>query len=276
MRITLPISLICIGVAIASAFTITVVSFQSIYTVHSIASFLNNSHLKDDQQMTVTQDRNMMMQPLAQTLLNNFFAVNVTVNPVANYLGRPALKVAFTDAYQKYYTANNVVQSGAFQRIPLTRFFYEGTIDVDIAAEPNKYADEFTRAFAGVIFRQQINGASDTVYFRMLNGRLNNPQPPADRLTRAIQYIAPPKWEFSNLREEFPGKYETGADIAAKRWNHLRLVVNNQTVSAYVDYATKPALQVSLLGANAPGWIAFFVDDATDAYFSNLRITNKF
>ena len=223
--------------------------------------------------MTVLQDRNI--SPLAQILMNNVLAKNVTVSPTS-YLGRPALKVAFTEAFQKFYTANNaVVPEHPYFRIPFTRFFYEGIIEVDIAAERNQLADESVRAFAGITFHQQINSAqSETVYLRMTNGRLNNPQPPADRLARAIQYISPPKWKFSDLREQFPGKYEAGADIAEKRWNRLRLVVKNNTVTAYVDNAAKPALQVALLGPNAPGPIALFVDDGTDAYFSNLRITN--
>ena len=221
--------------------------------------------------MTVTQDRNMMMQPLAQTLLNNFFAVNVTVNPVANYLGRPALKVAFTDAYQKYYTANNVVQSGAFLRIPLTRFFYEGTIDVDIAAERNIYADESVRAFAGIAFRKQSNTQYDMVYLRETNGQLNEVVPPGERINRAIQYVSVPKWDFDVLRTQFPGKYEAGAPIAEKRWSHLRLLVKNNTISASVD--GKPIFnQIQLLEKNPAGSIAYWVDVGTDAYFSNLRI----
>ena len=223
--------------------------------------------------MTVLEDRNI--SPLAQLFVNNVLAKNVTVSPTT-YLGRPALKIAFSDAFQKYFEANgrNVADHPYF-RIPFTRFFYEGIIEVDIAAERNQLADESVRAFAGITFHQQIDSdQSDTVYLRMTNGRLNNPQPPAERLARAIQYISPPKWEFFNLREQFPGKYEAGADIAEKRWNHLRLVVKNSSVTAYVDNATKPALQVALLGPNAPGPIALFVADGTDAYFSNLRITN--
>ena len=209
-------------------------------------------------------------------MMNNFLAQNVTVNR-ATYLGRPALKVAFTDAYQKYYTNAGFVQTLAYVGIPFTRRFFEGIIDVDIAAERNKYADESIRAFAGILFRKQAENQGEIVYLRMTNGRLNNPQPePAERLSRAIQYVSPPKWDFLTLRTEYPGKYEAGADIAEKRWNHLRLVVKNNTVSAYIDKAAKPSLQVPLLGTSAPGSIALFVDDSTDAYFSNFRITKIF
>jgi len=242
MRIALTILLICTGVAVSEAFTMSV----------------------DDQEMTMVGEE--------RSMLSDFFVKNVTVNSTT-YLGRPALKLAFTDAYQQYLYTANVANGEAYFRIPLSFNFYEGTIDVDIAAENNQYADDSSRAFAGVIFHQQLNDQSDIVYLRMLNGRLNNPPPPSPRIDRALQYMSLPQWTFDKLREQFPGKYETGADVAEKRWVHLRLVVKNNTVSAFIDYATTPVVQqLPLLGANAPGWVALFVDDATDAYFSNLRI----
>lgn len=211
--------------------------------------------------------------PLAVFIMQQFFSTNVNVSR-ADYLGRPALKVAFTDEYQKNYAINGVVQANAYVRIPLT-YFYEGTIEVDIAAERNSYADEFSRAFAGVAFRLQpdINKETyDVVYLRMTNGLLSNPPPPEPRNVRAIQYISPPNWHFDTLREQFPGQYEAGAKIAEKRWNHLRITVKNNTASVFIDYDPKAVLSVSMLGTRSPGPIAFWVDDATTAYFSNLQI----
>lgn len=208
--------------------------------------------------------------PLAVFVMQYFFTNNVNVDR-AEYLGRPALKVAFTDEYQQ---TNEAAQANAYVTIPLT-YFYEGTIEVDIAAERNSYANEFSRAFAGVAFRSQPDPKKETydlVYLRMTNGLLNNPPPPEDRAVRAVQYISPPKWTFDNLREQFPGKYEAGAKIAEKRWNHLRLTVKNNTVQVFIDYDPTPVLNVPLLGTRAPGPIAFWVDDATTAYFSNLQI----
>ena len=128
----------------------------------------------------LAEERNMLAQ---------FFAKNVTVNP-ATYLGRPALKLAITDAYQQYLNTANIANADAYLRIPFTFNFYDGTIDVDIAAENNKYADENVRAFAGVLFRQQLNGQSDIVYFRMLNGRLNNPPPESTNWSRHSIHVS--------------------------------------------------------------------------------------
>lgn len=212
--------------------------------------------------------------PLAVLLMQQFFSKNVTVDR-ADYLGRPAFKVAFTDSYQEYYRSQDVQQSSAYVTVPLTEKFYEGIIDVDIAAERNSYADNQTsRAFAGIAFRTQSSNKElfDLVYLRMTNGLLNNPPPSEERALRAIQYISSPKWTFDNLRQQFPGKYETGAKIAEKRWNHLRLIVKNNSVSAFIDSDSQPVLIANLLSDNPPGSIAFWVDDATTAYFSNLQI----
>jgi hypothetical protein len=51
----------------------------------------------------------------------------------------------------------------------------------------------------------------------MTNGRLNDPAPPAPRIERAIQYVAHPDFHFAVSREQFPGRYEKGADIAIGR-----------------------------------------------------------
>ena len=207
---------------------------------------------------------------MAVLIMQRFFSNNVNIERT-NYQGRIALKVAFTEAYQ---LNNGTVQGNAYVTVPLTNF-YEGTIDVDIAAERNQYADENSRAFAGVAFRTQPSKRDvtyDLVYLRMTNGLLNTPPPSGERAIRAIQYVSVPKWDFDTLRQNFPGKYEAGAKIAEKRWNHLRIQVKNNTVSTFIDLDPKPVLEVPLLEANLRGPIRLWVGDSTTAYFSNLRV----
>lgn len=209
--------------------------------------------------------------PIAFLLMKNQMAYNADVQ-LRQYNGRMAVKVAFTDAYQKQYNNEAIVQGNSHAQIPLTCDFYEGTIDVDIAAERNIYAGEGTRAFAGIAFRKQSNNNQyDLVYLRGTNGQLNQEVPPEPRINRAIQYISVPKWDFDTLRTQFPGKYEAGAPIAEKRWSHLHLLIKNNTFSASVD-GKLIFNQVPLLEKNPAGSIAYWVDDGTDAYFSNLRI----
>ena len=208
--------------------------------------------------------------PIAFLLMKNQLAHNVDLQ-LKQYNGRMAVKVAFTEAYVEEYKKSPVLLAESHVQIPLTCNFYEGTIDVDIAAERNIYADESVRAFAGIAFRKQSNTQYDMVYLRETNGQLNEVVPPGERINRAIQYVSVPKWDFDVLRTQFPGKYEAGAPIAEKRWSHLRLLIKNNTISASVD--GKPIFnQIQLLEKNPAGSIAYWVGDGTDAYFSNLRI----
>lgn len=211
--------------------------------------------------------------PLAVLILQNFFSRNVTVER-ADYLGRPALKVAFTKAYELNVVNNGLLLGNAYVTVPLSNF-YDGTIDVDIAAERNIGADESVRAFTGVAFRTKPSLNDDTydlIYLRMTNGLLDNPPPTGDRAVRAVQYVSLPKWDFNVLREKFPGKYEAGAKIAEKRWNHLQIQVKNNTAQVFIDWDPKPVLQFELLEANQRGPIRLWVGQSTTAYFSNLQI----
>jgi len=208
--------------------------------------------------------------PIAFLLMKNQLAYNADLR-LKQYNGRMAIKVAFTDAYQKQYDNGTVFQQNSLAQIPLTCDFYEGTIDVDIAAERKIHAEEGTRAFAGIAFRKQSNTQYDLVYLRETNGQLNQIIPPGERINRAIQYVSVPKWDFITLRTQYPGKYEAGAPIAEKRWSRLHLLIKNNTFSASID--GKPIFnQVPLLEKNPAGSIAYWVGDGTDAYFSNLRI----
>ena len=152
--------------------------------------------------------------------MDKYLSNNVVIQNT-NYLGRDALKVSFSEGYQKYVTESGLVQGNGFVEVPLTNF-YSGTIDVDIAAVRNRYADENGRAFAGIVFRKQSNDQFECVYLRMTNGLLNAVKPPVERMNRAVQYISAPQWTFENLRNQFPDQYEAAANIGEKRWNHLR------------------------------------------------------
>ena len=160
--------------------------------------------------------------------MQNYLSNNVVIE-TTNYLGREALKVSLTQGYQKYVTESGLVQANGYVQVPLTTF-YSGTIDVDIAAVRNRYADDNARAFAGIIFRKQSENQYDCVYLRMTNGQLNTVRPPNERLNRAVQYISPPQWTFETVRNEYADQYEVAANIGEKRWNHLRCKVSETSL----------------------------------------------
>lgn len=180
-------------------------------------------------------------------LLKHFLSRNVTVERM-NFLGRPVLKVAYTNMYQKYVDETGLALSNAYVEVPLTTF-YEGTIDVDIAAERNSKAKNPDRAgAAGVAFRIQSTNRYDLVHLRTANGQLNLPLPPAVRLGRAVQYSSLPEWTSETLGNNFPGQYEAAAKIGERRWNHLSVTVRNNTLTVFLDGNPTTMITRKLLG----------------------------
>lgn len=188
-------------------------------------------------------------------------------------MGRDALKVSYTEDYQRLSDRADLVHGSAYVEVPLTTF-YEGTIDVDIAAERNGKTrrPERSAAAAGVAFRIQSIDRYELVYLRMANGRLNIPQPSAKRLGHSVQYVSPTEWNSNQLRSRFPGKYEAAANIGERRWHRLRISIKNNVLTVLIDGNSDPVLQANLLGIKTRGSFAYWVDSGTNAYFSNLRI----
>jgi hypothetical protein len=152
------------------------------------------------------------------------------------------------------------------------RGFADGVLEVDLGAELTGKGPPDARGFVGVAFH--ISEGSQTyecVYLRMTNGRLNDPAPPAPRIERAIQYVAHPDFHFAVSREQFPGRYERGADIGIGRWHRLRLEVQAARVRALVDGAE--ALQVDdLRYPQRHGAVGLWIGDGTRGLFKNLDI----
>ena len=111
----------------------------------------------------------------------------------------------------------------------------------------------------------------------MTNGRNAEPIPPSPRIDRAIQYISFPEWTFDRFRKEFPGQYEKGANIAPKKWIHFKIEVRGIVAKAYVNNEAEPSITINDLkmGADAKGAVGLWVDDGSNGYFSNLRITSE-
>lgn len=188
--------------------------------------------------------------PLAFLLMQNFLSHNVTVK-MTQYLGRPAFKVSLNESSQSS-KKNTTIDNGHVE-VPLTNF-YQGMIDVNIAAERSKF-HEGSSASAGLIFRKQSNDQYDLVYLK-LSPIINN---------STVRYVSPPQWNSPSFHAS------SGIRLEERRWIHLQILVRNNTISVYVD--GHPVLtKIPLMGANYPGSIAYWVDGATDAYFTNLHI----
>ena len=188
----------------------------------------------------------------------------------SEFAGKRCLKLSLTEARQK--SAMGQVTVAAVAMLPME--FQDGIVECDVAGVVNGKGDADSRAFVGLAFHVSDNAeAYQAVYLRMTNGLLASPSPPAPRNIRAVQYVAHPDWHFDALRKAAPNVYEKTASVAPGRWFRLKLDVKGPAVRAYVDDALVLSVE-SMKGGAGKGKVGLLVDDGTDAYFANLKVTS--
>lgn len=142
----------------------------------------------------------------------------------------------------------------AFVYLPETTF-RDGTIEVDIAS----------KTFSGIGFRGSRDGKIvEKLYFRPFNSG-------TAKHNNTVQYsmLGRPEYGWRQLRDKFPGQYESGADIKNDQWFHARIEIRADRLQAYVNDGAKPVLVVDkLLGDGADGVIGVW---GWDSYFSNFQ-----
>ncbi len=152
--------------------------------------------------------------------------------------------------------------------------FGNGTIEVKVLSKLLKNAPAMARGFIGIAFRiSEDNSRYESIYIRPTNGRADDQV----RRNHSIQYYSYPDHKFDRLRKEAPEKYESYADMELNKWITMRIEVNGQHASLYLDGSQQPALIVNDLfhGAQATGAIGLWVEVGTEGYFSDLKITKK-
>jgi len=144
--------------------------------------------------------------------------------------------------------------------------FTYGSIEVDI-----KGKDVLQKSFVGIAFHGVNDSTMEAVYFRPFNFRTTDPV----RKLHAVQYIAPPKFGWKKLREEFPGKYEQPISPAPdpNEWFHARITVDSKNIKVYVNGNTSPSLVVEPLVHFDGTKIGLWTDG--DGEWKNVRVTNK-
>src|SRR5690348_13456431 len=207
----------------------------------------------------------------AESDLPQPLALNLVTSDRRNWNGAESLAVELTDPEQKL----RLETTGGGNRPSFAivhRDFADGVLEVAIAGTLTGKGAPDDRGFVGLSFHITPDFRShETVYLRMTNGRLNVPPPPEPRFSRAIQYVADPGFHFSDSREQFPGRYEKGADIAVGRWCQLRLEIAGPRLRALVDGAEVLAVE-DLRFAGRRGPVGLFVGDGSRGYFRELRV----
>jgi hypothetical protein len=184
---------------------------------------------------------------------------------LVTYKGRKALRVIDTTPVD--------VADGIQLVVLNTPEFTDGTIEVEIAGEPKENAESGApRGFVGMAFRLNTDATKvphyDGFYLRPTNGRTEDQV----RRNHATQYISYPDRPWFELRKDFPGKYESYADMAAGEWIKMHIEVHGKMARLFLNDAAQPVLVVTDL-TQERGKIGLWVGTDTLAHFANLRIT---
>ena len=101
--------------------------------------------------------------------------------------------------------------------------FRSGTIEVDIRGQ-----EAIQQSYVGVAFHREDDNTYEAVYLRPFNFRAQDPA----RKQHAVQYISLPKFDFQDLRDQFPEEFENPVDasIVPTDWVRLRVVVEGSKV----------------------------------------------
>jgi hypothetical protein len=146
--------------------------------------------------------------------------------------------------------------------------FAEGTIELDM-----KGRDVLQQSFLGIAFHGADSAAYESVYLRPFNFRTTDTL----RRSHAVQYVSAPDYPWERLRKEQPLVYEHGINPPplATDWVHVRIDVQDDVVSVYLNHSRASALTVKKLGNYKDGSLGFWCFGSAEADFANLVIKEK-
>ena len=144
--------------------------------------------------------------------------------------------------------------------------FSLGTIELEL-----KGRNQPGKSFVGIAFHGQDNKTFDAVYLRPFNFQAAE----AEHQSHSIQYISLPNYDWSDLRKNFPGQYESALspEPSPESWVKLKLIIEGKRLSVFVNGADKSALSVELLDDRLKGKLGLWVGNGSDGWFRNLKIT---
>ena len=194
---------------------------------------------------------------------------DVTVEAVT-YHGRKAVRVLPAAAADAELVAPKNGEGGGIIVFPGT-LFHNDTIEVDVAGKPRAGAPSDARGFIGVAFRVAAEPSNyECVYIRATNGRADDQV----RRNHSTQYISMPEYEWSRLRKEAPGQYESYVDLVPGEWTKIKIEVSGVKARLFVNDSTQPVLVINdLKHGDSEGAVALWIGLGTEGYFANLRLS---
>lgn len=195
---------------------------------------------------------------------------DVTVEAVT-YNGKKAVRVMPAAAPDAELNAAKNAEGGGIVVLQGTTF-HNGTISVDLAGKPRVGAPTDARGFVGLAFRVRTDPSRyECFYLRPTNGRAD------DQLRRnhSTEYISMPEYQWSRLRKETPGQYESYVDLVPGEWIKIKIEVTGTKARLHVNDSPQPVLVVNdLKHGDSRGAIALWIGMGTEAYFANLRVSD--
>ncbi len=149
--------------------------------------------------------------------------------------------------------------------------FKDGIIKLKVKSQLHKDAPDHARGFIGVAFRiNDDDSMFEAMYIRPLNARCDN----QIRRNHSTQYFSYPDYKYFTLRNEFPEKYESYADLAMNEWIDITIKVLGTNAELYLNHHPYPSLIVNDLkhGPDVEGSVAMWVDIGTEGYFKDIEI----
>lgn len=150
--------------------------------------------------------------------------------------------------------------------------FENGTIEVKMLSRiQNPSPFQFAQGFIGIAFRiNESDSAFESIYLRPKVGRSDN----QNFRNHTVQYFSYPNYKFERLRKEFPGTYETTAPVDINEWINMRIEVQGERASLYINDSKYSTFVVDKMKGNLKrGAIGLWVDIGTEGYFKDLKVT---
>lgn len=175
-----------------------------------------------------------------------------------------SVSIDFKDRDSLFLSAQRGNGLAILQNKPFTK----GTIELDIAND-----NLHDKNIIGVAFNIQNDSTYEAICFRPFNFVAKR----QIRKSHLIQYINPPKFTWTKLREEKPGEFnnELILPLTSNTWFHIKILITEKEVQVFVNENTKkPNLIVTRLTTSKSDKIGLWVENNSHGKFKNIRVLN--